>query len=183
MKDKAILMAILMMGIISPCFAYGDFDGPLQPEAKNSKGQVVRPQKPSKEEMERRRAEFDKRLNLSEEQKVKAKQLREQGQKQMKPVMDAMEAKRKELKASKAAKSNQEEIKKIQSDMKELDKKAHQLRMNNMKEFEAILNQNQLNELNKMKEEGRKKFNSEHKNKPPQRFGINPPPPPQKEAR
>ena len=180
---KLVLSTILMLGLISPVFAYGDFDGPPPPEKSfngvPSKEQVEK----NKQEMEKRRAEFDKRLNLSDEQKAKAKQLREEGQKQIKPLMDAMNAKRQELKAAKDANSSNEEINKIYSDMKSLDRKAHQLRMNNMKNFEAILNQDQLTELNKMKEEGRKKFNAEHKDKPTQRFGINPPPPPPRDMK
>ena len=63
----------------------------------------------------------------------------------------------------------------------------HELRMQNMKEFESILTSKQLKELKKMKEEGRKKFEKEHKKGGHPAFGPNgprpegpcPPPPPE----
>ena len=180
---KLLFSTILMLGVMCPCFAYGDFDGPPPPEKSFNGVPTEQEVAQNKKEMEKRKAEFDKRLNLTEAQKAKAKKLREDGQKQMKPIMDAMNAKRQELKAAKDANSSNEEIRKIYSDMKDLDRKAHQLRMSNMKNFEAILNQEQLAELNKMKEEGRKKFNEGHRDKPTPRFGINPPPPPPRDMK
>ena len=52
-----------------------------------------------------------------------------------------------------------------------MKRSAHELRMQNMKEFEAILTSKQLKELKKMKEEGRKKFDKEFKNRPHPKFG------------
>ena len=43
--------------------------------------------------------------------------------------------------------------------------------MENMKAFESILTKKQLKELKKMKEEGRKKFEKEHRKNPHPPFG------------
>ena len=138
----------------------------------------------NKKEFEKKKAEFEARLKLTDEQKAKAKALREEGHKEMKPLMEAMRAKREELKASKTAGATKEELEKIQSDLRILDKKAQELRSKNMKSFEELLNSKQLKELEKMKEEGRKKFEQEHKNfKKRKTYGINPPPMPPKETR
>ena len=50
--------------------------------------------------------------------------------------------------------------------MKALHKEARDLRFKNMQEFESILNDKQKKTLEKMKKEGRKKFQKEHKNHP-----------------
>jgi hypothetical protein len=53
--------------------------------------------------------------------------------------------------------------------LKILEKKAHDIRKANMKEFESILTRNQKKILKQMKSEGRKKY---HANHPAQRHLI-----------
>lgn len=110
----------------------------------------------------RKKSEFEKRLKLTEEQKVQAKQIRMKGHEEMKPVMEKIKALKDEedaVRRSRIAPQMQEEkIKEIRGQMRELHKQARELRMKNMKEFESILTKKQLKELNKMKEEGRKRF-------------------------
>ena len=48
-----------------------------------------------------------------------------------------------------------------------MNKQANDLRKKNSEDFEKILNKNQKAELNKMKAEGRAKFEREHKARPP----------------
>lgn len=106
--------------------------------------------------------DFNQRLNLTEAQKIKAKKIRENGHKQMKPIMDAIQAKKQEKETVKlsriAVQAQNEKIEAIDKDIIALRKKAHEVRMQNMKEFEAILTPEQKTELQKMKEEGRKRF-------------------------
>ena len=49
-----------------------------------------------KAKMEKKKAEFDKKLNLTDEQKAKAEQIRKDGFEKMKPVMDQIKVKKDE---------------------------------------------------------------------------------------
>lgn len=150
---------------------------------------------PKRPECNKKKSEFEKRLKLTEEQKAQAKQIRMKGHEEMKPVMEKIKALKDEedaVRRSRIAPQMQEEkIKEIRGQMRELHKQARELRMKNMKEFESILTKKQLKELNKMKEEGRKRFEKEFKKQhgnsirppfgpPPAEFGHGPavPPPP-----
>ena len=108
------------------------------------------------------KADFEKRLNLTEEQKIKAKELRQKGHEEMKPIMEQikdLKQKKEAVKLSRIAVEEQEKrIAEIDLQLKTLKKQAHELRAKNMKEFEAILNNDQKKELKKMKKEGRKNF-------------------------
>lgn len=114
--------------------------------------------------------DFDKKLKLTEEQKAQAKELRQKGHEQMKPIMEQTFAKRKELKAAIDANKDYKTVENIKIELRELDKKAHEIRKQNMKDFENILTNKQKKELEKIKQEGRKKFEQEHKNRPPKPF-------------
>lgn len=130
----------------------------------------------SREEMIKQRkareAAFEQKLGLTEDQKAKAKELRVEGHKRMRPVMEEIKSKKQEAEAIKhsrmAIKMQEEELAKIDNDLKILRKKAHKIRQQNMKDFESILTKDQKKILNQMKEEGRKKFEK----------GNCPPPPP-----
>lgn len=128
-------------------------------------------QKPPKgPDFKKRQAEFEQRLKLTDEQKAKAKELREQGFEKMKPLMDKMKEKRAEIEAVKlsriAPQAQQEKIEQLKKEIGALRNEMHRLRMENMKNFEALLTKSQLKELKKMKEEGRKKFDKEFKKHP-----------------
>lgn len=139
-------------------------------------------------DFKKRQAEFEQRLKLTDEQKAKAKELREQGFEKMKPLMDKMKEKRAEIEAVKrsriAVQAQEEKIEQLKKEIGALKQEMHRLRMENMKNFEALLTKSQLKELKKMKEEGRKKFDKEFKNHPqrgefrPCPDGDCPPPPP-----
>ncbi|MDO5437496.1 MAG: Spy/CpxP family protein refolding chaperone [bacterium] len=164
MKKSLIMMSLMSAFAIAltvPCFAADGFDTPPLPPAQRTEFA----QKPNfSPEHAKKKAEFEKRLNLTDEQKAKAKELREQGHKEMKPLMDAIKAKHEELEAAKASKAADEEISKIKSDLKDLRSKIHEQRMKNMKDFESILTKKQLKELQTMKEEGRKNFEQKRNN-------------------
>ncbi len=109
-------------------------------------------------DMKKRKEEFEKRLKLTDEQKTKAKEIREEGRKEMKPVMNAIQAKLDELKMLQETNAAKEEFDAINRDIRKLHKKAHDIKMQNMKEFEEILTNEQKKELWEMKKEGRKDF-------------------------
>lgn len=151
------------------------------------------PQKPQKEQCMKQKQNFEKRLNLTEKQKEKAKKIHQKGAKQMKPLMEKRGKLRKDIEQIK--KSDLDETKKHEQidnkikELKALDKKAHEIRKSNSKEFEKILTKEQKIELEKMKAEGRKKFEKHHPPRPPFNMftqpefkggekGIFPPPPP-----
>ena len=152
------------------------------------------PQKPPKEQCLKQRQSFEKRLNLTEKQKEKAKKIHQKGAKQMKPLMGKRNELRKEIAQIKKSEldenAKKEQIDKKFKQMRELDKKAHEIRKANSKEFEKILTKDQKQELEKMKAEGRKNFAKHHPPRPPFNMfppefkggekGIFPPPPPPK---
>lgn len=126
---------------------------------------------PKGPDFKKRQAEFEQRLKLTDEQKAKANELREQGFEKMKPLMDKMKEKRAEIEAVKlsriAPQAQQEKIEQLKKEIGALKQEMHRLRMENMKNFEALLTKSQLKELKKMKEEGRKNFDKEFKKHPP----------------
>lgn len=116
----------------------------------------------SKEDLARREAAFEQKLGLTEEQKVQAKELRKQSFEKIKPLMSQIKAKREEAKqitlSDIDSKKQQQELAKKQAEIRELEKQAHQIRHENMKDFEAILTPEQQKILKTMKTEGRKDF-------------------------
>lgn len=129
---------------------------------------------PSKEEMMNRRKAheaFEQKLGLTEEQKVKAKELRIQGREKMQPVMEEIKLKKQEAKMVKlsrmAVQAQEEKLAEIDKELAVLEKKAKEIRQQNMKDFEAILTKDQKKILNNMKKEGRKNFERGHHHCPP----------------
>lgn len=107
--------------------------------------------------------EFEQRLNLTEEQISIAKKQREEGIVKIKPIMDDIRNKRAELEKLKASGASNDEIIKLDNEIKNLHRQAHEIRRNNMKAFEATLSETQKKELQKMKDEGRKQFDNNKK--------------------
>ena len=109
---------------------------------------------------------FEKRLGLTEEQKLKAKEIRKNGHEKIKPVIEEIKAKKQEAKMVKmsriAVEVQEERLAKIDAELKVLEKKANDIRKSNMKEFESILTRQQKRTLKEMKKEGRKKFQAGH---------------------
>lgn len=125
-----------------------------------------RKQPPSKEQLKQfkkaHEAAFDKKLGLTEVQKLKARELRKEGHAKMEPVMKQIFAKKQEAEAIRNSKisvqAQEEKLAQIDKDLAELKKQADQIRKQNMKDFESILTREQKSTLKKMKKEGRKNF-------------------------
>ena len=113
-----------------------------------------------------RDAAFERRLNLTEVQKLKAKQLRQKGHEKLKPIMDEINSKKQEaemVRRSRMAVSMQEEkLSEIDTELAVLEKKAKEIRKANMKEFESILTRQQRKILKEMKKEGRDRYRATH---------------------
>ena len=109
------------------------------------------------------------KLGLSEEQKMRARQIRYKGHEDLYPVIEQIKAKRQEaqmIKNSRIAVQVQEErLAKIDKELNSLEKQARKIRTQNMKEFESILTKAQKKALKQMKEEGRKKYREQHPHK------------------
>lgn len=109
---------------------------------------------------------FEKRLGLTEEQKVKAKEIRKNGHEKLRPVIEEIKLKKQEAKMVKmsriAVEVQEERLAVIDSELKILEKKANEIRKSNMKEFESILTRNQKRILKQMKKEGRKRYHETH---------------------
>lgn len=173
MKKTLLLASLLAFAVSTQCFAAET--APVEPAKSVSAAEqqapadVQRPTRKMNPEMAKKKAEFDKRLNLTDEQKAKAKEIRENGRKQMEPIMEQIKAKHQEIKVIRmsriAVEMQEEKIAAVKAELRDLNKKAHEIRMQNMKEFESILTDKQLKELKKMKAEGRKNFEKNFKHK------------------
>ena len=124
---------------------------------------------PSKEEMEKKKAEFDKRLNLTEEQKKQIEENRKIGHEKVKPIFEQKRAIFHEIKEIKqnndlSEEQKQKKIDSLKSDIKKLDEQANSLRQENMKAFEGILNNKQKKEFEKIKSEQKKEMEKRKKN-------------------
>jgi Spy/CpxP family protein refolding chaperone len=115
-----------------------------------------------KAEFEKKRAEFEQRLQLTDEQKAQAKAIHEKAKSDIEPLVEQLKAKKAEFEAvtkSKLAPDAQNaKLDKLRAEKREIKAKMHEIRKNSMKEFEAILTPDQKKELAKMKEEGRQRF-------------------------
>lgn len=171
MKKSLIIASALIFAASTAVFAQEAATQPVNNPP--TKCDCQRP--PKGPDFQKRHAEFEKRLKLTDEQKAKAKELRQQGFEKMKPIMDKIKEKRAEIEAVKLSRisvqAQNEKIEQLKKEIGALKQEMHRLRMENMKSFEALLTKSQLKELKKMKEEGRKKFDKEFKNHEHPKFG------------
>lgn len=132
----------------------------VQAEVTKNVTKCPAPAKAAVQQNIQRQNAFDQRLNLTAEQKQKSKEIRLDGRKKLKPVLEKIKALDEQMKQVKESNLTQEEqekkLTKMKSDMKALRKKAHNIRVDNMKKFEKILTEEQLKTLQEMKQEGKK---------------------------
>lgn len=174
MMKKTLLLASLIAFTMSTSAFAATTENIPQQSAAQPKVECQKPcdmQKPPKRpDFQKKHNEFERRLKLTEKQKEQAKQIRIKGHEQMKPIMEQMKAKHQEADAVRksriAPKMQEEKLQKINMELRELRKQAHEIRSQNMKEFESILTKKQQKELEKMKKEGRERFEREHKRHP-----------------
>lgn len=113
-----------------------------------------------------REAAFERRLNLTEVQKLKAREIRRTGHEKLTPIFEEIKSKKQEaemIRRSRMAVQMQEEkLTVIDAELKVLEKKANDIRRANMKEFESILTRQQKKALKQMKKEGRQRYHATH---------------------
>lgn len=180
MKKLLILAGVLAISTAS--MSYAETTSTVTQQKKPTLKTEIshRPQRPPVD-FKKKQAEFEKRLKLTDEQKVKAKELRQKGHEEMKPIIEKIKEKHAQIETVKLSRisvqAQEEKIQQLKKEIGALKREAHELRMKNMKEFESILTKKQLKELEKIKKEGRKKFEKEHKNGPKPGFEHRPMPP------
>lgn len=108
------------------------------------------------------RINLDEKLKLTEQQKVKAKEIRMQGREEMEPIMNAIKTKHEQKEIIKRStdittEAKLEQVEKLNNQINALKKQARDLRLKNERDFEAILTPAQKKELDKLKAEGKKK--------------------------
>ena len=167
----------------APCAADCDCQGKAQaPCSKDCKCQKPPMNPEMKAKMDEKRAEFDKKLGLTDEQKAKSEQIRKDGFEKMKPIMDQIKVKRDEIKTIREngsltqAEANAK-VQALHKEIMELKGQAKEIRKQNMQDFEAILTDKQKKTLEKMKQECRKEFAKKHKAKKIGGFDGRPMPP------
>ena len=169
MKKMLILASILAL-TCSVSFAEENATQAVQTtvKLKSEKPCVKQHVKPQmNQEFMKKKEKFDKKLNLTDEQKAKAKELRKESFEKMKPLMEQIKTKHQEIgkikKSDIAEDAKREQIRAIVKELRPLEKQVGEIRRQNMKDFEAILTKKQLKELNKIKKEGRKDFEKKFK--------------------
>lgn len=179
MMKKTLLIASLMVFASTAVFAADTTTTAVPEQQKTVQTQQTDVKKPPvNPEFKKRQEAFENRLKLTDEQKAQAKEIRQKGIEQMKPIMEKIKEKHQEAEAVKrsriAVEMQQEKLAQIHKEIRALKRQAHELRMQNMKEFESILTKKQQKELKKMKEEGRKNFEKRHKKGGHHDFGPRP---------
>ena len=182
---KVLILASALIFTTTVCLANTDAKT-VPTKAPTAKcGEQFKKMPPKGPDFEKRRQEFEKRLNLTDKQKEKAEALHKAGFEKMKPIMEKTKEKQKALKALKDAKDEQsvQKAEQIKKEIKALREEARELQKQNMKDFENILTKKQKKELDKMKEEGRKNFEKNIKNRPHPEHGPHPVEPPVRETK
>ena len=160
---KTLILASLIAFTLTPALAAENAAAEQQPAVE-----VQKTQQQDKRMMKKN--QFEQRLKLTDEQKAKAKELRMKNREEMKPIIEQIKAKHQEAEAVKRSRISvemqQEKLAQIRAELKDLHKQAHELRMKNMQDFESLLTKKQKKELAKMKKEGRKQFEKNHKRMP-----------------
>lgn len=173
LKILTVAGFLLTFGLfgMNSCQAEPDFSRPMPEEHMDDKG--FPPPPPPNADMKKHRPpsheEFEKRLNLTEEQKALAKAQREASREKIKPIIEQIKSKKAEIEAVQKTRMAQqaidERVAELQGEIQTLRKQAHEIRKENMKAFEATLTEDQKKELQKMKDEGRKHFEKMKKQK------------------
>ena len=170
LKKSLIVASVLAFAVSSAVYAGDTATCPCQkkePAKCEKKFDPAKMDPAKKAQFEQKRAEFDQRLNLTDEQKAQAKTIRENGRAQMQPIMEQLKAKNAEAQAVQNSKlapeAQQAKLDQINADKKVLKGQLREIRRKNMQDFEAILTPDQKKELTKMKEEARQ----QHKGKKP----------------
>ena len=120
-------------------------------------------------EMQAKKAEFEKRLKLTDEQKKKIEENKKADREKIKPIFEQIKLKDKEIreviestKLTDVQKS--QKTKELMEEVKALKAQANELRKDNMNYFESVLTDKQKKEFEKIKKEQKKEMEKRKKN-------------------
>lgn len=172
MKKSLIIASMAASILLTTSLAFADTATEVKCDKQKSEVTKQLPSKncpkgfKCKKEYKIKRQTLDERLNLTEEQKKQAFEIRMEGHKKIKPIFEKIKNKKAEIKTivedTKLSESQKEKkINAIEIEIVKLKQEARKVRFENTKQFEAILTQEQKAEFKKIKEEG-KKFHRMH---------------------
>lgn len=173
MKKTLIMLGILLMTSSVACAAQRPPMGPpMGPPPCEDMGPCGhRPEPP--------RIDLDKKLKLTDAQKAKAKELRMSDEKQIRPLFEQLQQKSEEKRALLNSNINKKEqiemIDNLNNQISSLKKQIRDIKIQNAKDFEAILTPKQLKTLDKLKQQARKNMCKKHHKRGG--FGFPPMPP------
>ncbi len=172
MKKQLIIAGIAAAMMLSTSMTFADTATDNTTPKKPTCNCKYNKQKPPK----MARPSLDEQLQLTEEQKAKAHEIRMKGHEQIKPVIEKMKAKRQEIKevaqSSLSQDKKDKKIAELKKDIKVLKQEARKIRTENTKEFESILTPEQKAQFEKIKQDARAKHKAMKKGKRPHKgFG------------
>lgn len=163
---KTILLSSIVVMVIFTCNAasYADCSGetakiPVKMQKEMPQHyKPMHPHHPSKAEMDAKKAEFEKRLNLTEEQKKQIEENRVKDHEKIKPFIDQKMAKKAEIKklredSSLSAEEKAKKIGELRKEIREINLQERKVHEENMKNFEALLTEKQKKEFDKIRVE------------------------------
>lgn len=173
---KTLLLASIAVMVIFTCYAssYAQDSseiGKIPLAVEKEMPQYYKPMKPhhpSKAEMETKKAEFEKRLNLTEEQKKQIEENRVKDHEKIKPFIEQKMAKKGEIKKLRedSSLSEEEKAKKIgelRREIKEIHVQERKIHEENMKNFETLLTEKQKKEFAKIRAEQKSEMEKRRK--------------------
>lgn len=161
MKKLLILAGVIGLMTTTQCFAQDENAAAPQPPQAPCEKQF-KPENCNLKKLHKgpNFEEFEQKLKLTDEQKAKAKALREAEHEQIRPFLDKIGEKMNEEKAVMDKKltfdERQAELAPIRKDIHEIKNEIRTIRMQNKAKFESLLTSKQLKKLEKMKEDGMK---------------------------
>lgn len=155
MKKTLILASIIALTMTSTAYAGTTTATKVQTPAQ--KGQMMPP--PREFKGDRHRAEFERRLNLTEAQKAKIEKNRKADMAKLKPIKEQIRTKKEaKFEIIKKYEETNPDLIKLNKEIKALKEQEHKIKEANRKSFEALLTKEQKAELAKMKTEREKNF-------------------------
>ena len=175
MKKIIVMLAVcsfIASNLSASVFAQNDYsqsEKPFQNRMHSNNGKFT----PGANGKEHRSNELGKKLNLTEEQRAKAKAIHEQSRAKMEPIIKELRAEKENLMKMKKSGASQEQIKTQREQMKPLREKARKLHEENLSKFEAILTSEQKTNFKQIKQEMIQKRKEMKKNRPNGQYGQN----------
>ena len=155
MKKTLILASIIALTMTSTAYAGATTATKVQTPAQ--KGQMMPP--PREFKGDRHKAEFERRLKLTEAQKAKIEKNRKADMAKLKPIKEQIRAKKEaKFEIIKKYEETNPDLIKLNKEIKALKEQEHKIKEANRKSFEALLTKEQKAELAKMKTKREKNF-------------------------